>query len=119
MVHPNGKESKTRFEVEQRFEKKTGNGTQFSLLRCYPETGRMHQIRVHAAHAGFSIVGDKIYGPDEHCYLDFIETGWTSALQRKLLMNRQALHASGFGWLNSGCPGSEKTRIYRVQSRKA
>lgn len=58
----------------------------------------MHQIRVHAAHAGHPIVGDKIYGPDEKCYLEFIETGWTSALEEKLLLNRQALHASGFGW---------------------
>ncbi|MEM9018805.1 MAG: RNA pseudouridine synthase, partial [Verrucomicrobiota bacterium] len=66
--------------------------------KCHPLTGRMHQIRVHAAHAGYPIVGDKIYGPDESCYLDFIETGWTTELEKKLLLNRQALHASGFGW---------------------
>lgn len=98
MVHAEGKESRTRFEVERRFERETSNGTQFSLLRCFPETGRMHQIRVHAAHAGHAIVGDKIYGPDQQCYLDFIETGWTLELEQQLLMNRQALHASGFGW---------------------
>ena len=98
MVHPDGKESRTRFEVEARFEKETSNGSRFSLLRCYPLTGRMHQIRVHAAHAGHPIVGDKIYGPDETCYLDFIETGWTDALEKVLLMNRQALHACGLGW---------------------
>lgn len=98
MVHPEGKESRTRFEVEKRFERETTNGSQFSLIRCFPETGRMHQIRVHAAHAGHPIVGDKIYGPDEQCYLDFIETGWTLKLERQLVMNRQALHAFGFGW---------------------
>jgi len=98
MVHPDGKPSETGFEVVKRFEKTTSNGDRFSLLRCFPKTGRMHQIRVHAAHAGHSIVGDKIYGPDENCYLDFIETGWTSGLEEKLLLNRQALHASGFGW---------------------
>lgn len=98
MVHPEGKASRTRFEVEQRFERDTAMGTRFSIVRCFPETGRMHQIRVHAAHAGHSIVGDKIYGPDEQCYLDFIETGWTPELERILLMSRQALHASGFGW---------------------
>ena len=66
----------------------------------------MHQIRVHAAHAGHFIVGDKIYGPDENCYLNFIETGWTSALQEQLLLNRHALHASGFGWKDQDwvCP---------------
>jgi len=98
MVHPDGKDSRTRFRVEQRFEKTTSNGERFSLLQCLPETGRMHQIRVHAQHAGHSIVGDKIYGPDETCYLRFIETGWTPELESELLMNRQALHASGFGW---------------------
>jgi len=98
MVHADGKDSRTRFRVEQRFEKTTSNGERFSLLQCLPETGRMHQIRVHAQHAGHSIVGDKIYGPDETCYLRFIEAGWTPELESELLMNRQALHASGFGW---------------------
>lgn len=97
-VHPAGKAARTRFEVEHRFEKATSRGDRFSLLRCLPETGRMHQLRVHAAHAGFPIVGDKIYGPDERCYLEFVERGWTTALQRTLLMNRQALHAFGLGW---------------------
>jgi 23S rRNA pseudouridine1911/1915/1917 synthase len=65
IVHPEGKESQTRFEVVRRFERETTNGSRFSLVRCHPRTGRMHQIRVHAAHAGHAIVGDKLYGPDE------------------------------------------------------
>ncbi len=97
-VHPDGKASRTRFVVESRFERKSMNGRRFSLLRCFPLTGRMHQIRVHAAFGGHPIVGDKIYGPDEKCYLDFIESGWTESLERILLMSRQALHASGLGW---------------------
>lgn len=118
MVHPEGKASRTRFEVEQRFEKATTNGDRFSLLRCIPETGRMHQIRVHAAHAGFSIVGDKIYGPDQQCYLDFIEDGWTEQLARTLLMSRQALHASGFGWNDSewSCPLPTDMRSFIEES---
>lgn len=35
----------------------------FSLLRCVLETGRTHQIRVHLAHIGHSVVGDALYGP--------------------------------------------------------
>ena len=97
-VHPCGKESRTRFEVLRRFERTTTNGRRFSLLRCEPLTGRMHQIRVHAAHIGHPLVGDKIYGPDEACYLEFIETGWTPALAERLLLNRQALHAAGLSW---------------------
>jgi 23S rRNA pseudouridine1911/1915/1917 synthase len=53
----------------------------------------MHQIRVHLSHLGFPIVGDKLYGADEACYLEFIETGWTDALAAKLLLPRQALHS--------------------------
>ncbi|MAI89098.1 RluA family pseudouridine synthase [Ponticaulis sp.] len=49
------KEALTRFNCVA-FE----NG--YSLLECRPETGRMHQIRVHLAHAGFPILGDAIYG---------------------------------------------------------
>ncbi|MDQ3621438.1 MAG: RNA pseudouridine synthase, partial [Verrucomicrobiota bacterium] len=66
----------------------------FSLVRCFPQTGRMHQIRVHLAAAGFPIVGDKIYGPDEGCYLEFIRTGWTPELAARLLLPRHALHSA-------------------------
>lgn len=92
-VHPAGKPSQTRFRVESRFERETSNGRQFSLIRAFPLTGRMHQIRIHLAHSGFPIVGDKIYGPDEKCYLEFIETGWTTKLADQLLLDRHALHA--------------------------
>jgi 23S rRNA pseudouridine1911/1915/1917 synthase len=33
-----------------------------TLLECQPITGRTHQIRVHPAHSGHPIVGDKVYG---------------------------------------------------------
>src|SRR5213076_2887294 len=59
-----------------------------------PRTGRTHQIRVHLASLGHPIVGDKIYGPDEKLYLEFIETGWTPELARKLLLPRHALHSA-------------------------
>ncbi len=92
-VHPEGAEAMTRFVVERRFEKATTAGNRFAQVRAYPLTGRTHQIRVHLAHAGHPIVGDKIYGPDQRCYLEFIETGWSDALQKKLLLNRHALHS--------------------------
>lgn len=36
-----------------------------SLVHCRPQTGRTHQIRVHAAHAGHPIIGDDRYGDTE------------------------------------------------------
>jgi 23S rRNA pseudouridine1911/1915/1917 synthase len=90
-VHPSGYPSRTRFRVADQFKNSHGK---FSLLQCEPLTGRTHQIRVHLAFSGHPIVGDKIYGPDENCYLEFIETGWTPALAQRLYIDRHALHAS-------------------------
>ena len=61
IVHPSGRDCRTRFRVEQRFERKEGR---FALVRCFPATGRMHQIRVHLAHCGHPILGDKLYSGD-------------------------------------------------------
>jgi 23S rRNA pseudouridine1911/1915/1917 synthase len=94
MVHPAGAPAQTEFFVERRFTRSTSSGDRFSVVRAIPRTGRTHQIRVHLASIGHSIVGDKIYGPDEQLYLRFIETGWTSDLERKLLLPRHALHSA-------------------------
>ncbi|MCB9914126.1 MAG: RluA family pseudouridine synthase [Planctomycetes bacterium] len=51
-----GKPAFTRFEVVRRLER-------HALVVCHPETGRRHQLRVHLAAAGHSIVGDKLYRP--------------------------------------------------------
>ena len=93
-VHPAGAMARTIVQVECRIARETSNGGRFSLVRVFPETGRMHQIRVHLAHAGHPVVGDKIYGPDEENYLRFIETGWTDELARTLLLPRHALHSA-------------------------
>ncbi len=93
-VHPAGAVAVTRFRVRERLELETSAGSHFSVVEAFPETGRMHQLRVHLAHAGHPIVGDKIYGPDEQCYLEFIRTGWTDSLANRLLLPRHALHAS-------------------------
>ncbi len=68
----------------------TKNG--YTLCHVKPETGRKHQIRVHAEHIERRIVGDKIYGSDETLFTEFIEQGWTSRLEAALPIKRQALH---------------------------
>lgn len=92
MIHPAGQPALTRFRVETR--EQTNDGFKFSRIRAWPITGRTHQIRVHLAGAGFPILGDKLYGPDEGCYLRFIETDWTPELAAVLRLNRQALHST-------------------------
>lgn len=69
-------------------------GGGFTLARAVTETGRKHQVRAHAQWLGFPLAGDKIYGPDPRCFLEFIETGWTPALEARLLLRRQALHCA-------------------------
>jgi len=65
-----------------------------TLARVLPATGRLHQIRVHARAIGHPLFGDKIYGPDESLFVEFIEKGWTERQQRLLGLRRQALHCS-------------------------
>ena len=90
-IHPDGTPAVTRFKVLERFRFR---GEELALVEAAPVTGRMHQIRVHLQHLGHSIVGDKIYGPSENWYLEFIEHGWTAQMQQALILPRHALHAS-------------------------
>ena len=57
-VDIDGKASRTEFSIVQRYAEAT-------LVRAKPITGRTHQIRVHALHAGHPIVGDDKYGRDD------------------------------------------------------
>jgi 23S rRNA pseudouridine955/2504/2580 synthase len=57
MVHvsPEGKRSLTEFAIVARYQHAT-------LVEAKPITGRTHQIRVHALHAGHPLLGDDKYG---------------------------------------------------------
>lgn len=94
-ARPDGQAAVTHFAPLAR-----GGG--FTLARVTTETGRMHQIRAHAQCLGHSLVGDKVYGPDDRCYLEFLDNGWTPALEAKLLLPRQALHCAGIDLRKAG-----------------
>ena len=123
-VRPDGALAQTEFFVEQRFEQSgeelkikneklknsppTSPGatnvsfplSSFTLLRLKPLTGRKHQLRLHLAHLGHPIVGDKIYGGSPDLYLALVEGRLTAAQREKLILPNHALHAErlSFEW---------------------
>ncbi len=82
-VRDGGREAVTHYRVIKRFRAHTH-------VRVQLETGRTHQIRVHLAHAGFPIVGDKVYGGRLT-----LPKGVSETLRQALRdFPRQALHAA-------------------------
>ena len=86
-----GKRAVTHYRVATRFPHHTH-------IKVKLETGRTHQIRVHMAHIGFALVGDKTYGKSFK-----IPKGANSHLIEALkAFPRQALHAAKLGLEHPG-----------------
>jgi len=74
IVAPDGQRAVTHYRVVKRY-------GEYTLLEMELETGRTHQIRVHMAYIGHPLVGDWLYGTEDHniakrqmlhsCYLCF------------------------------------------------
>jgi 23S rRNA pseudouridine955/2504/2580 synthase len=86
-AHETGKEAVSVFKPMQFFGKKA------SLVEVSLETGRTHQIRVHAAHAGYPLAGDEKYGEEE-----FNEKAKEWGLKRMFLH----AHQLSFVWPETG-----------------
>jgi 23S rRNA pseudouridine955/2504/2580 synthase len=86
-AHESGKEAASVFKPVQFF------GKQASLVEVELETGRTHQIRVHAAHAGYPLAGDEKYGE-----ADFNEKMKLAGLKRMFLH----AHQLSFTWPDTG-----------------
>ncbi len=109
-VRPDGASAQTEFFAQKRFTRTFLPSTfdprlsTFSLLRIVPRTGRKHQIRIHLAHLGHAIVGDKLYGGDEDLYLALVENRLTAAQRAKLIFENHALHACSIKFVWRGEP---------------
>jgi len=69
-VSPSGQQAVTHYQLIKEDRK-----NRLSYVKCWLETGRTHQIRVHLSYLGHPLAGDRLYGG-------------------KPLLNRQALHAA-------------------------
>ncbi len=74
MVREDGKYAKTYFEVIDRYKK-------YTLVKCVLETGRTHQIRVHAKHIQHPVVGDRVYKFKNMPYSDVGQLLHSSAIK--------------------------------------
>ncbi len=81
-----GQPALTRWRVRRRLASRT-------LMELYPETGRQHQLRVHMAHLGHPIVGDKLYLGGDECFARSVEGELTEADRTRLGLDHHALHS--------------------------
>jgi 23S rRNA pseudouridine1911/1915/1917 synthase len=102
-VRPDGSPARTRWRVQHRFER---GGLPFALVLAWLDTGRTHQVRIHLAHLGHPLVGDKLYGNDPDAYLAFVERRLTPGQCARLMLPCHALLAHRL-WLPWGGHESE------------
>ncbi|MEO0449878.1 MAG: RluA family pseudouridine synthase [Pseudomonadota bacterium] len=71
-----------------------------ALIECKLETGRTHQIRVHMAHLGCSLIGDPVYGRHRGIKAHGRGEAFDNATNLARRLTRQALHAASLGFIH-------------------
>ena len=91
---PNTKPSRTDFKVLSHLKG-------YTVLECFPKTGRTNQIRVHLDFVGLPLAGDKLYGRSDKQFLEFlahVKGGGDSRFAGRYECERHMLHASSLGF---------------------
>jgi 23S rRNA pseudouridine1911/1915/1917 synthase len=88
-VVPGGRAARTRYRLLESL-------GEYSLLAVFPETGRMHQIRVHLSWLGVPVVGDPVYGRGRE----------VREAKKRLGLGRQFLHAWRLSFARPGGKGT-------------
>ncbi len=91
-----GKHAVTHYALQRRLR-------HCSLIECRLETGRTHQVRVHCASIGHTLLGDPLYGRTP---------GPLKEVLARLQFNRQALHAAELGFHH---PATGETVQFRAE----
>lgn len=102
VVTRGGKHAVTHYKVEKMF------GDIAALIECRLETGRTHQIRVHMASIGHSVVGDPLYGGRRRGKI-------INSAIREILTNQknQVLHAYCLGFKH---PKTGEKCLWKVEN---
>jgi 23S rRNA pseudouridine1911/1915/1917 synthase len=99
-----GRHAITRARVLQKF----GMPEVISLIECWLETGRTHQIRTHLSYVGHSLIGDPIYGSRRKIADNAISEKAKRSVKH---FSRQALHATELGFIH---PISKKPMHFSI-----
>jgi 23S rRNA pseudouridine1911/1915/1917 synthase len=92
VVSQGGKQAVTDYQVVRALQVGAA-----ALVRCVLSTGRTHQIRVHLAHLGHPVMGDRLYGRAGRQRRGKLTAAAVAALAA---LDRQALHAVELGFVH-------------------
>ncbi len=102
-VSKDGKESKTQWNVQERFM----HGT---LVHASPLSGRTHQIRVHGLSIGHPLIGDDKYGH---------ETTYKGPKPRRLCLHAMRLEIPGYAPIEAPMPEDMQSLVAQLRAQKA